>query len=373
MKSVILECNFYDVHYVVGIVYTCNIVNSDVFENSDAVIETIEGVHLDNKTNDDVLKLTTHASSELKVFPKNFGKFFKNVTRISISYTKLEEIHQNDLKYFIKLQSLDLSSNKLKTLEANLFKFNTELKYIDLHINSISYIHPNVFTNLPKLQALDLSRNACKIDPMIAINKDEVKRILMQIENGECAINPITLECFFDLNRYHHVYTCLVENRNIYGYALAKVTSINGKHVQTRNNDDVNELNVMFIPNLNFIPSNIGNFFKNIIVLKFEDSNLKEINQDDLKQFPKLRSLKLSHNQLETIEEDTFKFNHDLESIYLNDNKISHIEAHVFSHLSKLRILMLDFNNCNEKFLNADTRRFVEETVEKIEIGKCSK
>ena len=145
-------------------------------------------------------------------------------------------------------------------------------------------------------------------------------------------------------------YYCEVNNNpSITTRESATITSISGTHANGKTNSDVDGFYVIF-KTFNYFPRGLDTFFKNIKVIDIGDANLKEVHQEDLKQFPKLVELHLHFNSLEVLEDGLFDFNPNLELIYLNRNKIVHIEPKIFNHLSKLRFLELRSNPCINKY-----------------------
>jgi len=77
-----------------------------------------------------------------------------------------------------------------------------------------------------------------------------------------------------------------------------------------------------------------------------ERSELKEITQNDLKVFPKLKHLWLIKNEIEVLEENLFKFNPNLIYININDNKVKEVYDSAFGGLNILKRLYLNNNIC---------------------------
>lgn len=91
---------------------------------------------------------------------------------------------------------------------------------------------------------------------------------------------------------------------------------------------------------IHFLPHAIGEtFFKNIAGLTINDSKLKEIHQQDLSEFSKLRELFIVSNEIENLEENLFEFIEHLELLWLDGNKITKIDSKIFDNLNKLRYL----------------------------------
>lgn len=141
--------------------YTCNVQNDlNIATLEDAVITSVTGSHMNGRTNNDVDSIYIKYKN-VKHFPKNLEKIFKNLRIISITNSNLMTIYQSDLKPFPELVRLILSNNNIEALEEGLFDFNTQLEMIYISSNQISKIHPNVFDHLTKLEFLELSENVC--------------------------------------------------------------------------------------------------------------------------------------------------------------------------------------------------------------------
>lgn len=149
-------------------------------------IDSVDGSHDGNKTNDDVKGLNIFSIKKVKFFPKNVEKFFKNLIGIQIWSSQLDEIKQSDLKSWPLLKYLFLSQNNIKFLEKDLFRYNNELKTIWLSGNQISYIDPDVFDSLKNLQSLRIDGNKCKTSFERTTTKSIVQSQIKRLKSGEC-------------------------------------------------------------------------------------------------------------------------------------------------------------------------------------------
>lgn len=73
------------------------------------------------------------------------------------------------------------------------------------------------------------------------------------------------------------------------------VIVVTTNHTFHRGNYNVNFLQVADQP-IGFIPSGIGTYFKNLVGLRFNGCEIKEISKEDLQPFPELKFLSLSSN-----------------------------------------------------------------------------
>jgi hypothetical protein len=103
-------------------------------------------------------------------------------------------------------------------------------------------------------------------------------------------------------------------------------------------------------------PNNLGEVFKNITQLMIQNSKLREISKEILKQFLKLEDLDLSNNQLEEMPKDLFEFNKKLKIIILSSNKIQKIESGLLDELQNLKEFYIGWNQL--EFVPGDFLKF---------------
>ncbi len=82
-----------------------------------------------------------------------------NLTRLSITSSRLSKISRGDLKGLEKLTILTLSENELEYLPGDLFESTPNLEKIYLDQNKIRSIGEEILKPLKKLKIFDLSRN----------------------------------------------------------------------------------------------------------------------------------------------------------------------------------------------------------------------
>lgn len=82
--------------------YSC-FVTSAVITNPFHVIKLFKGVHLDGKSNEDII-LISFDKTNVEYFPRDLHKHFPNLKRVYISECGLKEILRWDLKGLCGLQ-----------------------------------------------------------------------------------------------------------------------------------------------------------------------------------------------------------------------------------------------------------------------------
>lgn len=69
---------------------------------------------------------------------------------------------------------------------------------------------------------------------------------------------------------------------------------------------------------LEYLPSNLGEKFPNLIILGADHCSVKEIAKENFKGLKKLRKLILNHNKIEKIDDDTIEYIPAVERIQLS-------------------------------------------------------
>jgi hypothetical protein len=200
--------------------------------------------------------------------------------------------------------------------------------------------------------------------------------ILWIISDSQTTINAKTLKCTFTTGSWQFaitMYYCDVHNNRIFSAnSSINITDIEGQHIRGRNNDNLAGISFNMIPNVSRFPRHLDQFFANLIGIQVYNSSMSEIQQSDLKVFPKLKYLYLCCNKLTVIEANLFEFNPELQLIWLQKNKIYHIDPFVFTFLHRLEVLWLDGNNCSKSFGDVNNSGEVEKVVKRIEDEGCS-
>lgn len=121
----------------------------------------IGGQHLINKTDDDVIVVTTfETNSHSPNIPEIICDKFKNLEIVILLKMKLEKIDESFPQKCAKVnRSLSFSRNKLKNLPENLFAGQTKLKQLRLYDNQIEFLSDGILDFLIGLEFLSLNNN----------------------------------------------------------------------------------------------------------------------------------------------------------------------------------------------------------------------
>lgn len=232
-----------------------------------------------------------------------------NLLHISFEENKLSQIDKNAFMYLHKLKYLSISEN-LKELHPHTFKHLINMQVLKLNHNLIKVLPDSLFESLRKLRLLELNFNK-----ILDFNNKTFRELenleLLSLEHNELRFEPITT-CFNQLMKLER----LILNGNempVIG-AFAFVRLINLKELELQEMD-----------------------VRSIVDFAFEG-------------LVKLIKLNLNDNELESIGSITFSGLRNLRELRIKNNVIKHIDSKSFIHLKKMQLLLLDKNECIDKW-----------------------
>ncbi|XP_070489931.1 leucine-rich repeat-containing protein 15-like [Chironomus tepperi] len=137
-------------------VYSCHIeiFNPNGFNN----FTYINGTHLPDRTNDDVLIIGKRPSYTTNA-PSIICSTFRNIKNLHLHKAGIVRIDENAFHHCTKLRNLDLEGNNITTLPGNVFDHLVTLDTINLSYNKISTVSGEWFTGLENLHFLSLLSN----------------------------------------------------------------------------------------------------------------------------------------------------------------------------------------------------------------------
>lgn len=174
------------------------------------------------------------------------------------------------------------------------------------------------------------------------------------------------IECDFVIysqgqNQMH--YTCVVENvTRDDNFDQMTIEGFKGEHFENFTDSDVTEVQWKGSQSKKF-PENLIKLFPNLKSIEFTDSNLEEINREDLEPFgEKLENLNLCRNKIQVLKSDLFHSTLNLKRILLAFNDITKVEEGAFQGLNNLNILSMSGNECSgiTTFSGGDIQGMIE-------------
>lgn len=157
------------------------------------------------------------------------------------------------------------------------------------------------------------------------------------------------MECNYDSATWGNlgrIYHCEVQNSiSVTSLEESIITSITGIHKFGRNSEYVRGF---WIDNkiVHYFPKGLSELFENLVAISICRSQLKEINQSNLREFPNLLYIQAYGNDIEVLEEGLFDLNPKLSFIDLGTNKISKVHPDIFKNLIDLVYLYFNGNSC---------------------------
>jgi Leucine-rich repeat (LRR) protein len=217
-------------------VYGCDVTEwIDETENNGR-IESIEGQHLPDHTEDDVLSLHLENTQYIQRFTNDVFSKFKNLRYLVIHSTTLKFLLRGDFLLardlinihithneitaledycFLgteMLKTLNLRENKIGTVTKNAFKGLTALKFLTLTLNEIESLHETTFNDQIYLELLSLSSNKIRHIDERLFSKNRNLEVLFVDNNqltfidGRIFDNNLKLrEIYMDNNRIKYI------------------------------------------------------------------------------------------------------------------------------------------------------------------------
>lgn len=259
--------------------YTCliTIINPNGLNN----FIRINGTHLENKTDQDVLRI--YENIETRISTKNIPSIicdtFVNVQLISYDTMEIERIDDYSFRNCKNLSTLFVWSNKITQIHANAFKENINLRDLALSDNQLTTLDENVFENLHNLYRLSLMMNKITHLPKGIFRNIKNLRILALADNQ---ISSLEVEWFEVAD---NLLTLLLDNNRI------------------------EELPRGVFSRLTILPT-----------IYLSENRLKVINSDAFSVHPNLTRVYFQNNQIEAVDE-RFIDNVGVTFLHLVNNK----------------------------------------------------
>jgi len=187
-----------------------------------------------------------------------------------------------------------------------------------------------------------------------------------------CLVQPSfeasIVDCDYNLQEFYavgEVYRCEVSNNlNIYSPESAEIVAVNGAHMSGKSNNDEIYFHAAD-KHIEYFPRGLEKFFTKLTGILIWRSKLREIHQDDLKSYTKLKYLNLGENNIEVINDGLFDYQPDIEVFTCGSCKIFHISPTVFDNLHILATLYLGGNKCTSKH-STNNRTGVLEVIKSV-------
>lgn len=279
-----------------------------------------------------------------RVFSNN-----SQVKIVSFSNTGISSIQSGvDLSSFLLLTRLDLSWNRIQVIRANDFVNNPDLRWLDLSYNNIKYIENRSFIQQPKFDFIDLSFNQLK-----TIQKDlwpvlpTVSSLELRLNNNGLTEFAYATNFFSFLNLQDNEFNSVPSDVKVMGkFTLATLLMDRNKLTSIKKSYFVS---MKFVTCLSLSNNQIAEIeddsFKDCKSLNDIDLSINMISKIGSNAFTGLSAvnyLNLSSNLIGYLQQDLFIYLKNLVSVDLNNNRIKHIEDQVFINLNHVQTVKLN-------------------------------
>lgn len=160
ISAITFDCRFVVSPWMaIGLNYQCQTKPFDV--ESSQYVTNISGVHMDNKTNVDVIAIHISNCADLSYIPKGIGHFFPNLIGIYLEGCGIVSLNGTELNEYPQLKLFALEKSPLHYVPGNLFSHNHDMLLISFGENKINATGRNLLSNLMQLSEVYFEDNIC--------------------------------------------------------------------------------------------------------------------------------------------------------------------------------------------------------------------
>lgn len=132
-------------------------------------------------------------------------------------------------------------------------------------------------------------------------------------------------------------YTCMVHPSLSATNPNQVVTGVRGVHLPGRSNADVRMVNFHDVDNLVMVPRGMSNFFPNINAIRIHDSDVRNINGNELNEYRNLRWFSLFDSDVSRIPSNFFAFNPNMNYVAFDANYVRQVGEALFDPILNVR------------------------------------
>lgn len=176
--------------------------------------------------------------------------------------------------------------------------------------------------------------------------RKSVIKVLIAVLYLAASAESVTIQCEFQQVSWVVIginYDCL--GNFISGGDGSTISEVTGSHIDGWDNSDVGSVNFQGQQILTRIPSNLHEFFPNLIGIQFYSGILSVITAEDLAPFPELQVLGLSLNQIVRLESDLFRNSPRLRWVSFYSNQLTSVGSNLFAG-TYIETAFFQFNPC---------------------------
>lgn len=190
--SILLDCDFvYNDSDYSGIQYSCSAKNLEIYEQNLRFL-SIDGTHLFNKSNSDVLGIIFERQS-MKYLVQGATAFFSKLESFLVTHSELTYINRNVFRHMLSLKTVSLCNNRIHRIPQETFSDLENLEYLALSSNGIKSLPNSVFRSLVNLKVLYLNDNKLReISHLLLSYSTKLEIIWLQVNELTAISSNIT-------------------------------------------------------------------------------------------------------------------------------------------------------------------------------------
>lgn len=159
-SALTFECLFVEVPWMaIGMNYQCQTKPFNV--EASQHVTNVCGIHMDNKTNNDVIAIHIKNCTELSYIPKGLLNIFPNLIGIYLEACGITTLNGSELNEYPQLKLFALELSQLYYVPGNFFAHNPEMLLISFVGNKINATGKDLLSNLNKLSEVYFEDNVC--------------------------------------------------------------------------------------------------------------------------------------------------------------------------------------------------------------------
>lgn len=257
----ILNCR-----YLEDLTYTCKL--DIIIINYQINSTKLSGVHLDDKTDDDVVAVKSTFGTFSGFFPSTICEKFKNLKVLDLKDMNIEMIQNNSFDGCANLEKLLINFVINTELPENLFNANTKLSSLLIHAGSLQSFPKNLLKKNGKL----------------------LRELEIHVNSRNCLL---PWEFF---NSLESLQTLIMELKGL------KVLDQDWFKISTK----LEEIAIVH-SEISFLPKNIFSYLKNLRKLSLQFNSLTVIHSDSLTGLNNLNYLDLQFNKIYSFDPNILK------------------------------------------------------------------
>lgn len=182
-SALTFDCKFVEAPWMaIGLNYQCQTQPFNV--ESTQYLTNVSGIHIDNKTNHDVIAIHISNCFDLSYIPKGLLRIFPNLIGIYLHGCGIVSLSGTELNEYPRLKLFALESSPLFYVPGDFFAQNPDMLLISFVENKINATGRNLLSNLNKLSEVYFESNIC-IDKN-ATTMEEIQEFNEQL-NRDCS------------------------------------------------------------------------------------------------------------------------------------------------------------------------------------------